>query len=233
MNRVAIVTGGAQGIGAAVAEALAPTHAVAVLDVKAVAKPPPGGFTVPCDVARRESVEQALATVEARLGVPSVLINNAGIGGPFHRIDEVQDDEWERIVATNLRSVFWFSRALLPKMKAQGFGRIVNIASIYGLKGGARSSTYAATKHGVIGYTQSLADEWGAHGITCNAICPGYIDTPAVSAEAAAAAVAKTPVGRLGKPEEVAALVAHLCGPQSGYINGVAWAVDGGITSRL
>jgi len=227
VRRVAVVTGGAQGIGAAIVSALSADHAVAVLDLKN------GPGVVECDVGNRESVERALAAVEADLGTPTVLVNNAGFGGPFHRIDEVEDDEWERVVSTNLRSVFYLSRRLLPKMKAAGFGRIVNIASIYGLKGGARSSTYSAAKHGVIGYTQSLADEWGAFGITCNAICPGYVDTPAVSAEAAKIAIAKTPVGRLGKPEEIAALVAHLCGPQSGYINGVAWAVDGGITSRV
>ncbi len=229
MKRVAVVTGGAQGIGAAIVEALALDHDVAVLDLKESRR----ALWVSCDVGRRDSVEQALSAVEAKLGVPSVLVNNAGIGGPFHRIDEVQDDEWERIVSTNLRSVFWLCRALLPKMGAQGFGRVVNIASVFGLRGGARSSTYAATKHAVIGYTRALADEWGDLGVTCNAICPGYIDTPAVSAEAAAVALAKTPVGRLGRPEEIAALVAHLCGPQSGYINGVAWAVDGGITSSV
>jgi 3-oxoacyl-[acyl-carrier protein] reductase len=237
---VAIVTGAGQGIGAATAEAFAAEgYAVALLDLDeakvAATAARLGGkaLALKCDVGERASVEAALKTVEQRLGPVTALINNAGIGGPFHRVDEVTDDEWERIVSTNLRSVFYFARALLPGMKARGQGRIVNIASIYGLRGAAGSSTYCATKHAVVGYTRALADEWGAHGITCNAICPGFVDTPMTNAEQRSRVEAITPVRRMAEPSEIAALALYLCGPKAGYINGAIWAVDGGITSRV
>ncbi len=246
--KVALVTGAARGIGAATAKALAAEKfAVALLDLDAAgaervaAEIRAAGnqaHAVACDVGVRASVEAAIASSTAKLGEPSVLVNNAGIGGPFHRIDEVSDDEWDQIVATNLKSVFLFSRALLPKMKVRGYGRIVNIASIQGLLGASRSSTYVATKHGMLGYTKAIAAEWGAFGITCNAICPGYVETAmGVQADKVDAylenVLKKTPVGRVGQPDEIAALVVYLTGDRSGYINGAALVVDGGITAHV
>ncbi|MBI3544882.1 MAG: SDR family oxidoreductase [Deltaproteobacteria bacterium] len=247
MKKVAIVTGGAGGIGAATCRALAAEGlAVAVLDVDAAGAARVAGeismgagaaHAVVCDVGNRASVEAAIADV-SKLGQVSVLVNNAGIGGPFHRVDEVTDEEWDRIVATNLKSVFLFARALLPGMKARGHGRVVNIASVQGIVGAARSSTYAATKHGMLGYTKSIAAEWGAYGITCNAICPGYVDTtmgagPSKKVDAYLERVLeRTPVGRVARPEEIAALVVYLTGPSAGYVNGASFVVDGGLTAH-
>lgn len=239
----AIVTGAANGIGAAIAKRLAADRfAVALLDrdveqaKKQQATIEAAGGTalaLECDVGDAPSVASALNEALRRLGTPTALVNNAGIGGPFHRIDEVSDEEWDSIIATNLKSVFLFSRKLLPLMKAQGHGRILNIASIQGLVGAARSSTYVASKHGMIGYTKAIAVEWGAYGITCNAICPGYVETSMGARSSELERVLeRTPVHRVATPEEIAAMVAHLAGPESGYVNGAAIVMDGGITAH-
>ncbi|MBK8255741.1 MAG: SDR family oxidoreductase [Polyangiaceae bacterium] len=247
--RVAIVTGAGRGIGAATARALAADgKAVACLDIdlsaaRKVAEENAalvGGraAAVECDVSIRANVEAAVATVEKTLGPVDILINNAGYGGPFQRIDEVSDEEWERVISTNLRSVFFFARVLLPKMKAAGWGRIVNIASIQGLYGAARSSTYVASKHAMIGYTRAIAAEWGEYGITCNAICPGYVDTtmgvqPDRIEGHLARVIERTPVGRVAHPDEIGAIALQFVGEKSGYINGAALVIDGGITAHL
>ncbi|MCX7571804.1 3-oxoacyl-ACP reductase FabG [Tumebacillus sp. DT12] len=247
-KHVALISGAGRGIGAATAKMLASEGvAVGVLDVlldeaEAVAQQiRDAGYqalALKCDVGLREDVENAISTVEKEFGPITILVNNAGVGGPFHRVDQVSDDEWEWIMNTNLKSVFLFTRNLLPKMKEQGFGRIVNIASIQGLYGSAHSSTYVASKHGMIGYTKTIAAEWGEHGITCNAICPGYVDTAlGVQTDKISdymqRVLAKSPVKRIAKPEEIAALVRHLVGPHGGYINGSSYVIDGGITSHV
>ncbi|HEU4963695.1 MAG TPA: SDR family NAD(P)-dependent oxidoreductase [Bacilli bacterium] len=245
---VAIVTGAGRGIGAATAKLFAAQGIkVAALDIlyheaEKIAQEirDNGGeaIALTCDVGKRESVEYAVSYVEEEFGVPTILVNNAGVGGPFHRVDQVSDDEWEWIINTNLKSVFHFSRLLLPKMKEQQFGRIINIASIQGLYGSAHSSTYVASKHGMIGYTKTIAAEWGEHGITCNAICPGYVDTALgvqsnLISDYMQRVMQKSPVKRIAQPEEIAQLVWHLAGPHGGYINGATYTIDGGITSHV
>ncbi len=227
---VAVVTGGARGIGAAIVDRLAGIHQVACFDLE-----PTAGWSQVCDVGRPEQVAAAIARVEAELGPVEVVVNNAGIGGPFHRVDEVSDDEWTRIIDTNLRSVFLMARAVLPGMKARGFGRVVNIASSLGLAGARLSSTYTATKHGVIGYTKAIAAEWGEHGITCNAVCPGYIDTSMAHQDEVDASkiVARTPAGRLGTSAEVADAVAWLVSDEARFVNGAVLTVDGGLVADL
>lgn len=248
-HQVAIVTGAARGIGAATAKFLSSMGmAVAVLDLRqeaaeetAIAIRSIGGqaHALACDVAKREDVEAAIAQTEQTFARPvSVLVNNAGVGGPFHRVDEVPDEEWDWIIGTNLKSVFLFARNLLPKMAAQGYGRIVNIASIQGLLGSAHSSTYVAAKHGMVGYTRTIAAEWGDKGITCNAICPGYVDTRLgvqedVISDYMQRVLQKSPVKRIADPLEIAALVGHLVGPYGGYINGSAYTIDGGISAHV
>ena len=247
-KQVALISGAGRGIGAATAKMLASEGvAVGVLDVlldeaEAVAQQiRDAGYealALKCDVGQREDVESAISTIEKEFGPITILVNNAGVGGPFHRVDQVSDDEWEWIMNTNLKSVFLFTRNLLPKMKEQGYGRIVNIASVQGLFGSAHSSTYVASKHGMIGYTKTIAAEWGEHGITCNAICPGYVDTAlGVQTDKISdymqRVLAKSPVKRIAKPEEIAALVRHLVGPHGGYINGSSYVIDGGITSHV
>ncbi len=244
--RLAVITGASRGIGAAISEVLAESgFRVALLarDVQALSrlekKLAAAGAqarSFACDVADEASVSAALASIEESLGVPGVVVNNAGVGGPFHRADEVSREEWEALFGVNVDGVYHLCRWALPRMKAVGYGRIVNISSIQGLFGGARSSTYSATKHALIGYSKSLAAEWGAYGITCNAVCPGYIDTEMLlnaDAESRSALLRRIPAGRFGTPEEVARLVAFLVGPHGGYVNGSALVMDGGLSSHL
>ena len=245
-TNVALVTGASRGIGAAIAEVLAENgFRVALLgrDAEALSRlekklAATGAQALPfiCDVADEASVDATLARIETSLGVPGVLVNNAGVGGPFHRADEVSKEEWNALFGVNVDGVYHLCRWALPRMKAGGYGRIVNISSIQGLFGGARSSTYAATKHALIGYSKTLAAEWGAYGITCNAVCPGYIDTEMLAKADPASRqelLRRIPAGRFGTPEEVARLVAFLVGPHGGYINGSALVMDGGLSSHL
>lgn len=244
--KLALVTGASRGIGAAIAEVLAENGFQVALwgrDAEALSRleamlPAAGGRarSYVCDVSDEAAVDATLTRMEAELGVPGVLVNNAGFGGPFHLAHEVPTREWETLFGVNVDALYYLCRWALPRMKAGGYGRIVNISSSLGLFGGARSSTYAATKHAVIGYSRSLAAEWGAYGITCNALCPGYIDTemlakadPAVREEL----LRRIPAGRFGSAEEVARLVAFLVGPHGSYINGSAMVIDGGLSSHL
>jgi 3-oxoacyl-[acyl-carrier protein] reductase len=244
--KLAVVTGASRGIGAAISEVLAENgfqvallardaQALSRLEQKLTAS---GGraHAFVCDVADEASVNATLASIETRLGSPGVIVNNAGFGGPFHRADEVSKQEWDTLFGVNVDGVYHLCRWALPRMKAGGYGRIVNISSIQGLFGGAYSSTYAATKHALIGYSKTLAAEWGAYGITCNAVCPGYIDTEMLAnADPASrqALLRRIPAGRFGTPEEVARLVAFLVGPHGGYVNGSALVMDGGLSSHL
>ncbi|WP_426732665.1 SDR family NAD(P)-dependent oxidoreductase [Myxococcus faecalis] len=243
---LALVTGASRGIGVAIAEVLAGQGLRVVLlarDEEALARQEAKlrasgaqAWSFACDLANEAALDATLARLESTVGVPGVLVNNAGFGGPFHRADEVSRSEWEQLFGVNVDAVHQLCRWALPRMKAERFGRIVNIASSLGLFGGALSSTYAATKHALVGYSKSLGAEWGAHGITCNAICPGYIDTemlakapPALREEL----LRRIPAGRFATPDEVARLVAFVAGPSGGYINGTTLVVDGGLSSHL
>lgn len=240
---LAIVTGASRGIGAAIAEVLVENGfrvALVARDVAALsrleAKLGDRARSFVCDVADEAAVNATLDRIETSLGTPGVIVNNAGVGGPFHRVDEVDTAEWNALFGVNVDGVRHFCRWALPRMKAGGYGRIVNISSIQGLFGGARSSTYAATKHAIIGFSKTLAAEWGAYGITCNAVCPGYIETEMLAnadPESRKELLRRIPTGRFGSAEEVARLVAFIVGPFGGYINGSALVMDGGLSAHL
>jgi 3-oxoacyl-[acyl-carrier protein] reductase len=242
-NTYALVTGGGRGIGRAIAEKfLSAGFKVLVIDRSeteiAWCDKHKNCFGLLCDVGDAAQVQKLLEQISAQHGSPSIVINNAGIGGPFHHVDEVSDAEWDGIINTNLRSVFMLSRWCLPLMRQRGYGRIVNIASIQGQFGAKQSSTYSASKHAVIGYTRNIAAEWGAYGITANAVCPGYIATAMGAqddklSDHTARVLQRTPVRRLGQPSEVAELVDFLVRFESGYINGSIINIDGGITADV
>lgn len=248
-RKLVAITGAGSGIGEAAAKRLAEQgYMVAVLDINAqnaarvaadICANGGDAIHISCDVGNGVSVEQAIQHIEASYNLPILnLINNAGVGGPFHRVDQVTDEEWEWIINTNLKSVFLFTRNLLPKMKENGYGRIVNIASIQGILGSAHSSTYVASKHGMIGYTKTIAAEWGEYGITCNAICPGYVDTKLGARDDTISdymlkVLSKSPIKRVAQPIEIAAMIQHLLGPYGGYINGASITMDGGISAHV
>lgn len=246
-NKTVIITGASQGIGEAIALKLAQEGYHTILLARNEAKLQAvkaqillqGGKAsyYKCDITDAHAVAETLQKIQQDEGeLPLTLINNAGWGGPFHKADEVSEAEWDTVFNTNVKSAFLFCRTLLPEMKKQGFGRIINISSVYGELGGLGSSTYAASKHALIGYTKSLAVEWGNFGITANAISPGYIATSMTQINEYNkpyfdAVFKQIPIGKMGKPEDIAGLVAFLANPTTTYINGENVVIDGGLTA--
>lgn len=253
-GKTALVTGSTSGIGLGIAQALAQAGANIVLngfgDVEAaLAAIRTLGAEVmhhPADMRRPDEIEAMFAQAAARFGGVDVLVNNAGI----QHVSPVEDfpvQKWDDILAINLTSAFHTSRLALPGMRAANWGRIVNIASVHGLVGSAGKSAYVAAKHGLVGLTKVTALETAGTGITCNAICPGFVLTPlvaaqidaiaqrdAISPEAAQARLLsdKQPSGQFVTPEQLGNLVLMLCSPFGDQVRGAAWAVDGGWTAQ-
>ncbi len=242
-GKVVIVTGAAKGIGAAIAEACAREGArVAALDLdgpgaEAVVKTLRGGgadaLALRADVTRAAEVATAFDAVLARWGRVDVLVNNAGGFAVIRATEDIPEAEWDAIVASNLTSVFLCVKAVLPVMKRQRYGRIVNLASVVGRGGAVRvTSHYAAAKAGVIGLTRHLALEVGADGITVNAVAPGTTATQRVlkarTPEETRRVAEAIPVRRLGEPGEIADAVVFLASDAAAFINGATLDVNGG-----
>ncbi|NKY50932.1 SDR family NAD(P)-dependent oxidoreductase [Nocardia vermiculata] len=242
-GRVAVVTGGASGIGGAIAARLASDgHAVAVFDLDkraaeqgADAIVASGGTAigVAVDVSDRAAIDAGADRVRRELGAPSILVNSAGMttSGPFL---DISAGEWARVLAVNLTGTFDCCQAILPDMVEQGWGRIVNISSSSIHSGAAGMAAYVSSKSGVLGLTKVLALEFARRGITVNTIPPGFIDTPMMRATAdrgfidVQKAIDATPVGRVGLPEDIAAACAFLVSEEAGYITGQVIGVNGG-----
>jgi len=247
-NKVALVTGAASGIGRAIAVRLAQEGAqVTVVDLNAAGGEETvaqiratGGeaLFVHADVADEADVQRAIdATVETFGGL-HVLVNNAAWMAGFQTATETSVEEWDRALAVDLKGPFLFCKYALPHLVAAGGGAVVNIASVGGLVGFAGYAAYCSAKGGLIQLTRSVAIDYGPQGVRANAICPGYIDTPGV-AEATADQEALRPVlanytvlGRLGRPEEVAAAALFLASDEASYVTGTTLCVDGGWTVR-
>jgi acetoacetyl-CoA reductase len=237
MARVAVVTGGTRGIGAAIARALkAAGYKVAAVyagndSAAEKFKSETGINTYKWDVSSYDACAEGLKKVEADLGPIDVLINNAGItrDAVFHRM---KPDQWAAVINTNLNSLFNMCRPVIEGMRERNFGRIVNISSINGQKGQMGQANYSAAKAGEIGFTRALAQENAKKGITVNAICPGYINTEMVQAVPKdvleKAILPLIPVGRLGEPEEVARCVLFLAADDASFITGSVLSANGG-----
>jgi len=237
MARVAVVTGGTRGIGHAISTALknagykvAATYAgneEAAQRFKSETGIPVFKF----DVADFNACAEGVKAIETALGGPvDVLVNNAGItrDATMHRM---RPEQWNDVIRTNLDSCFNMSRAVIEGMRSRGFGRIVNISSINGQAGQIGQTNYAAAKAGMLGFTKALAQEGASRGVTVNALAPGYTETEmvrAVPANVLEQIVARIPVGRLGKPEEIARAVLFLVADEAGFITGSTLTVNGG-----
>lgn len=236
MARVALVTGGSRGIGAAISKALKDAgYSVAANyagndDAAAAFKAETGIPVYKWSVADYDSCAEGIAKVEADLGPVDILVNNAGItrDGMFHKMTPQQ---WKEVIDTNLTGIFNMTHPVWPGMRERSFGRVVNISSINGQKGQMGQANYSAAKAGDIGFTRALAQEGAFKGITVNAICPGYIGTDMVMAvpeKVRDAIVAQIPVGRLGTPEEIARCVTFLASDDAGFITGSTISANGG-----
>ncbi|MBL8593151.1 MAG: SDR family oxidoreductase [Devosia sp.] len=245
-GKVAVVTGAASGIGAAIARALAADGAkvlVADLDPQgaedvARAIQASGGTARALEVNVADAVEVQAMVEAARsaFGGLHLAVNNAGIGGPAATTGEYPLDGWQRVIDVNLNGVFYGMRYQLPAIVASGGGAIVNMASILGSVGFATASAYVAAKHAVVGLTKVAAIEYAKYGVRINAIGPGFIDTPLLSKHLDEAALTVIrglhPVGRLGTSEEVAALTAFLLSDEASFITGSYHLVDGGYVAQ-
>jgi len=240
-DKVALVTGASRGLGQAIALALAQEGAsiAAVARTEDALKDTLGairatGGTIeafPLDVSNEIAVEAGVEKIAERFGHIDVLVNNAGVtrDGLLMRM---KSDDWDTVIDTNLKGAFYFTRLIGRMMAKQRSGRIINISSVTGLVGNAGQANYAASKAGLIGFSKTVAREFASRNITCNVVCPGFIDTDMVKVlgeEFLAKVIERIPVGRLGKPDDIAAAVAFLASPAASYITGQILTVDGGM----
>ncbi|MPQ92842.1 beta-ketoacyl-ACP reductase [Thioclava sediminum] len=236
MARVALVTGGSRGIGAAISKALQAAGYTVVANYagndEAAAKftEETGIKTYKWSVADYDACAAGIEQIESEVGPIDVLVNNAGItrDAPFHKMTR---EQWNQVIDTNLSGIFNMTHPLWTKMRERKFGRVVNISSINGQKGQFAQANYSAAKAGDLGFTKALAQEGARAGITVNAICPGYIATEMVMAvpeKVRESIIGQIPVGRLGEPEEIARCVVFLASDDAGFITGSTITANGG-----
>jgi 3-oxoacyl-[acyl-carrier protein] reductase len=236
-GKVALVTGGSRGIGAAISRELAKAGAKVALNYRAGQEAADevageiGGLAVRADVSKPEEVQALIERVEGELGDIDALVNNAGVTRDT-LIARMTDDDWQTVIDTNLRGTFNTSRAVSRKMLRRRAGSIVNLSSVVGVHGNPGQANYAASKAGIIGLTKALARELGSRGVRVNAIAPGYISTEltdVLNDEQRGLILQNTPLGRLGEPEDVARAVRFLCSDEAAFITGEVLLVDGGL----
>jgi len=243
-GQVAIVTGGSRGIGRAICLALAGRGATVLACARNLEKLQSlaneaseadlPGKVVPrqLDVTDKEAVERLVDGAAEEFGRIDILVNNAGITRDGLLLN-MEDEQFDSVLTVNLRSAFWMTRAASRHMVRARYGRIINISSVAGITGNAGQSNYAASKAGIIGFTKSVAKELARRNITCNAVAPGFITTDMTDVlpdKVKQQVLGLVPLGRFGQPEEVAAVVAFLAGPEAGYITGAVIVVDGGLS---
>ena len=257
-GKTALVTGSTSGIGLGIAKALARQGANIVLNgfgdvdgprAEVLAAGQSAGVQVAyhgADMSRAADIEDMMKSAASQFGRVDILVNNAGIQH-VASIEDFPVERWDAIIAINLTSAFHTSRLALPAMQAANWGRIINVASVHGLVGSAQKSAYVAAKHGIVGLTKVTALEHAASGVTCNAICPGWVLTPLVQKQVDARAAAqsisteaatkqllgeKEPSMQFTTPEELGELAVFFCSPAANNVRGVAWNMDGGWTAQ-
>jgi len=238
-GRRAIVTGASSGIGAHIAEQLLKAGAEVVTADLDPVDAPDAALNVTCDVSEADQVAQLVDTAYEHLGGIDLLFNNAGIGSTTSVLDATPE-EWDRVFAVNARGTFLGAKFVLPHMLAQGYGVIINIASVAGMVGLRDRASYCASKGAVIALTKQIAVQYAGTGVRCNCVSPGTVNSPWVKrllaeadnpGEALAALIARQPIGRLGEPAEVAAAALYLASDDAAFITGASFVVDGGLTA--
>ena len=240
-GKTAIVTGAGKGLGWAIAERLARDGAnlvIAEIDKKsgeekaaAIRKMGRESLAVQMDVSRWSDVERTVRETMSRFQRLDILVNNAGILGPYYPVMEYPEEIWDQIIAVHLKGTFLCCKAVLPIMKKQGFGKIVNMASVAGKEGNPRMAPYSAAKAGIIGLTKTLGKEMAPYNIYVNCVSPALMETDMVkemTPEQLALLTSKIPMGRAGKPEEVAAVVKFLVSDESSFVTGQCYDISGG-----
>ena len=236
-GQFAIVTGAATGIGEAIARRLSAAGAsVAVADIDeaaaaATAAQIPNAFPVHIDITNADSVSKAVAAVVAKFGKIDILVNNAGTAGKVGTLVDQTEEEWRRVIDINLMGVFLCTRAVMPLLRKQGYGRVVNLASIAGKEGNPNMSAYSATKAAVIGFTKSVAKEVATENICVNAVSPAVVQTKILdqlTPHQVSYMTDKSPMRRTGKPEEIAAVVHFLASPDCSFVTGQCYDASGG-----
>ena len=247
-EKVALVTGGGSGIGRATALAFGNEGAKVVIDdinveggeetLRMIKSTGGEAIFVKADVSKGAEVEAMVQKAIETYGRLDCAFNNAGIGEPLKRVAKTTEDNWDRVMATNLKGVYLCMKYEVPHMLKQKKGAIVNTSSLAGLKGLSGQAAYVASKHGVVGLTKSAAIEYATLGIRINAICPGVIDTPLIAPNmkdrphVEKGYIDMEPIGRLGKPEEIASAVLWLCSDEASFVVGSVFSVDGGVVAR-
>lgn len=247
-GKVALVTGGGSGIGRATSLAFANEGAKVVIDdinveggeeTLAMVKSAGGeAIFVKANVSKATEVEALVQKAIDTYGRLDCAYNNAGVGEPLKRVHKTSEDNWDRVMATNLKGVYLCMKYEIPHMLKQGKGAIVNTSSLAGLKGLSGQAAYVASKHGVVGLTKSAAIEYATLGIRINCICPGVINTPLIAPNmkdrphVEKGYIDMEPIGRLGKPEEIASAVLWLCSDEASFAVGSIFSVDGGVVAR-
>ena len=229
-GRVALVTGGSSGIGAAAARRLLNEGArVASFDLDAEA--PDGVLALAGDVARSADVETAVAQTHVQLGPIDVLVCSAGVPGASLPTVDVTDEEWRRVMGINADGVFYCNRAVIPSMVERGYGRIVNVASIAGKEGNPMAGAYSASKAAVIAMTKAIGKDLAQTGVLVNCVAPAVVETPildGITEEHIGYMVERIPMGRMGEPEEVAALICWLASEECSFSTGATYDISGG-----
>jgi len=240
-EKVAIVTGAGRGLGWAIAQRLALDGAnlvIAEIDgqsaqekAAAIRQMKREGLAVQMDVSRWADVESMVKQVMSKFNRIDILVNNAGILGPYSPVMEYPEEIWDRVVAVHLKGTFLCCKGVLPIMKAQGGGNVVNMASVAGKEGNANMAPYSAAKAGIMGLTKTLAKEMAPYNVRVNCVSPALIETDMareMTPEQRALLISKIPLGRLGRPEEVAAVVKFLVSDEASFVTGQCYDISGG-----